>query len=283
MNFFIINPNAGTNSTAKFQQLIALIKKEDNHTICNTTAPLEAFSFAQEAIKQGASRIIAVGGDGTINEVASALVGANIPLGIIPIGSGNGLARHLKIPLKINKALHLATHGKVNKIDVGVLNDKYFFCTAGIGFDASVANAFAKGKGRGLWNYIKATLKTIFKYQPINISLNEGPMESVFSLTFANANQFGNNAYISPLSNIQDGLLEIVKIDKIGIFHAFFIAIRLFNGNIHESIKVKIIATEAIQIKYKKNAPFHLDGESLFTETDHLSIHIKSKALDVIC
>jgi diacylglycerol kinase (ATP) len=283
MNFFIINPNAGTNTPSHFQQLIELIKEDPHCKIWETTAPLEAYLFAQKAIAAGASRIIAVGGDGTINEVASALVGTNIPLGIIPIGSGNGLARHLKIPLKINKALQLAKAGIPQKMDVGLLNDKYFFCTAGIGFDASVANEFAKGNGRGLLNYVKATLKTIFNYQPIEISINDGPMETVFSLTIANANQFGNNAFISPLSDIQDGLLEVVKIYRIGLLRAFFIAIRLFKGNIHESNKVTIKATKSIQINYKKDAPFHLDGESIITTSADLAIKIIPKALNVIC
>jgi YegS/Rv2252/BmrU family lipid kinase len=283
MNFFIINPNAGTNSAAHFKQLIALIKEDPNCKILETTAPLEAYKFAQKAIAESASRIIAVGGDGTINEVASALVGTNTPIGIIPIGSGNGLARHLKIPLNINQALYKACHGKSQKMDVGLLNNKYFFCTAGIGFDASVACEFAKGKGRGLLNYIKATLKTIVHYQPIEVAINYKASEPVFSLTIANANQFGNNAYISPLSDIQDGLLEVVKIHKIGLFRAFFIALRLFKGNIHESNKVEIITTKEIHIKYMANAPFHLDGESIMTETEYLSIKIIPKALNVIC
>jgi YegS/Rv2252/BmrU family lipid kinase len=283
MNFFIINPNAGTNTPSHFQQLIELIKEDPHCKIWETTAPLEAYQFAQKAIAAGASRIIAVGGDGTINEVASALVGTHIPLGIIPIGSGNGLARHLKIPLKINKALQLAKEGIPQKMDVGLLNDKYFFCTAGIGFDACVANEFAKGNGRGLLNYVKATLKTIFNYQPIEISINDGPMETVFSLTIANANQFGNNAYISPLSDVQDGLLEVVKIYRIGLLRAFFIAIRLFKGNIHESNKVTITATKSIHINYKKDAPFHLDGESIITTRSDLAIKIIPKALNVIC
>ncbi len=283
MNFFIINPNAGTNSPAHFKKLINLIKEDFNCRIWETTAPFEAFAFAQKAISEGASRIIAVGGDGTINEIASALVGTNVTLGIIPIGSGNGLARHLKIPLNITKAHTLACTGKSQKMDVGLLNDKYFFCTAGIGFDATVANEFAKGKGRGLFNYVKATLKTILHYQPIEIAINDGEIEPVFSLTIANASQFGNNAYISPLSDIQDGLLEVVKIHKIGLFRAFFIAIRLFNGNIHESKKVEIIATKTILIKYKSKAPFHLDGESIMTESEALAIKIIPKALNVIC
>lgn len=283
MIYFIINPNAGTNSLDNFKKLIEIIKKDSNHFIFETTAPQEAFSFAQKAIQKGASRIIAVGGDGTINEVASALVGTPIPMGIIPIGSGNGLARHLKVPLQFNKALHLATQGEIHKMDVGIINDKYFFCTAGIGFDATVANVFSKGNGRGFLNYVKATLQTIFKYKPIKVAMNSGKSEPVFSITFANASQFGNNAYISPLSNVQDGFLEVVKIHEIGLLRAFFIAIRLFKGNIHESKKVEVIKTKEINIYYQSNAPYHLDGESLTTESDHLAIRIIPNALNVIC
>ena len=283
MNVFIINPNAGSNSLASFQKLIELIKEDTSNIIWETTAPNEAHVFTKNALINGASKIIAVGGDGTINEVASALVGTNIPLGIIPFGSGNGLARHLRIPLKISKALELALSGQVNTIDVGILNGKYFFCTAGIGFDATVASVFSKGNGRGLINYIKATLSTIFSYHPIEIALNDGPKETVFSLTIANANQFGNNAFISPLSNIQDGMLEVVKIHKIGLFRAFFIAIRLFKGNIHESKYVEVITTKEININYQLGAPLHIDGEAILTEKAILTIQIIPKTLSVIC
>jgi YegS/Rv2252/BmrU family lipid kinase len=283
MNIYIINPNAGSNSASNIKKLVGIIKEDATNIIWETTAPKEAYQFAQKALSIGASRIIAVGGDGTINEVASALVGTNIPIGIIPFGSGNGLARHLSIPLNLKKALNLALHGKVNKIDVGIINQQYFFCTAGIGFDAAVANVFSKGKGRGLANYIKATLNTIFKYHPIQIAINDGPKETVFSLTIANANQFGNNAFISPLSNIQDGVLEVVKIREIGLIRAFFIAIRLFKGNIHESKKVEVITTKKININYQSGAPIHFDGEAILTDKPNLSIEIIPKSLSVIC
>lgn len=283
VNYFIINPNAGTNKVHQFKALIKLIEQIKEHKVLLTNKPQEATTLANQAIQNGASRIIAVGGDGTINEVAKALVNTQIPLGIIPIGSGNGLARHLKIPLKHSAALHLATNGPVQKMDVCYLNEQCFFCTAGIGFDASVAQKFAQGKGRGLINYIKATLATLSKYKPIMVSINNGPMEEVFSLTIANANQFGNNAYISPLSNVQDGQLEIVKINKIGLFNAFFIAIRLFLGNIHKSNNVTVITSNNINIKYQTGAPFHLDGESLITSNEQLTITIKPLYLNVIC
>jgi diacylglycerol kinase family enzyme len=153
MFHFIVNPNAGSKNKAKYTKLIELIKSNDAHIIWETTEPLEAVDFAKKALDKGATRIIAVGGDGTINEVASVLVGKSTPLGIIPVGSGNGLARHLNIPLNYKKAFQKALVGATIKIDVGYINNKPFFCTAGVGFDAAVAHRFANSKGRGLLNY----------------------------------------------------------------------------------------------------------------------------------
>ena len=201
MIHFIYNPNAGVINEAQKKQWIKTMHAIPNVIIWETTKPLEAKDFTRNAIAQGAKKIIAVGGDGTINEVASVLVGTSIPLGIIPLGSGNGLARHLNIPLNYKKAFQKVLVGASIKIDVGYINNKPFFCTAGIGFDAAVAHRFAGGKGRGLINYMKATLFTLLKYQPILVSVNEGALEKVFSLSIANANQFGNDAFISPFSN----------------------------------------------------------------------------------
>jgi YegS/Rv2252/BmrU family lipid kinase len=282
VNYFIINPNAGTNNHKQYLALVKLIKISPSNVILETSRPLEAGELVQKAIAEGATRIIAVGGDGTINEVASALIGNSIPLGIIPVGSGNGLARHLGIPLQPKKALQLAMMGNPQAIDAGSFNGRPFFCTAGIGFDASVAHRFAKGSGRGLLNYVKATFHTLFQYQPISVSINEGPWEEVFSITFANANQFGNNAYISPYSNIQDGLLELIKIKKLHLLQAASIGLRLFLGNLPNSKSVDSQSVSSIKIQYQSNQPIHLDGEHLFTQTAALEIKILSKALQVI-
>lgn len=283
MNHFIINPNAGTNRKSSYQALISLIKSNSSNVVWETSLPLEASMLTEKAIEVGATRIIAVGGDGTINEVASKLVGTNIPLGIIPIGSGNGLARHLNLPLKPAIALDFATTMEAKKIDVGIFNGRYFFCTAGIGFDASVAHKFAKGRKRGFINYIKATLFTLINYKPIEVSINNGPFEKIFSLTIANANQFGNNAFISPQSNIQDGVLELIKIKKLNLFQAGIVAVRLFKGNIDKSKMVEVLACNQVNIQYKSKAPFHLDGEYLFTADSTIQIQMLPHSLFVVC
>jgi YegS/Rv2252/BmrU family lipid kinase len=282
MFHFIVNPNAGSKNKAKYTKLIQLIKSNDAHIIWETTEPLEAVDFAKKALDEGATRIIAVGGDGTINEVASVLVGKSIALGIIPVGSGNGLARHLNIPLNYKKAFQKALVGATIKIDVGHINNRPFFCTAGVGFDAAVAHRFANSKGRGLLNYIKATIITLFKYKPIQVSINNAPVENIFSLSIANANQFGNNAFISPFSNIQDGQLELVKIDILNKLQAGIIAVRLFKKSIHHSNDVHIIACKTASIYYAKNAPIHIDGENLVTDNQLLNITISPLALNVI-
>jgi diacylglycerol kinase (ATP) len=282
MFHFIINPNAGSKNKAKYTKLIHLIKSNSAHTIWETTEPLEATQFAQKAIKIGATRIIAIGGDGTINEVASVLVGHSIPLGIIPVGSGNGLARHLNIPLNYKKAFKKALVGASIKIDVGYINHKPFFCTAGVGFDAAVAHRFANSQGRGLINYMRATIVTLFKYKPIEVRINNAPIEKVFSLSIANANQFGNNAYISPFSNIQDGQLELVKIGILNKIQAGILAVRLFKKSIHHSKNVTLESFKETRIHYLNNAPIHIDGENLLTDNELLNITISPLALTVI-
>ena len=282
MLHFIYNPNAGNNNAARKANILKKLYAVPNSKVWVTTKPLEASYFTKKAIEENASRIIAIGGDGTVNEVASVLTETTIPIGIIPIGSGNGLARHLNIPLQFEAALDKAMHGHEIGIDVGLLNNKMFFCTAGIGFDAKVAQLFAQSNQRGFINYIKATLSALTMYKPIEISINQGPMEKVYSLTFANASQFGNNAYISPFSDLQDAYLEMVKIKPIHLANAGILVMQLFSKKIHRSNKVNIQSIKSITIQYKGNEPLHLDGETLLTDNATLEISIDPLALLVI-
>ena len=283
MNHFIVNPNAGKRNKSQFVFIIGLIKRNPKNHIWITQMANQSAELTQKALLSGATKIIAVGGDGTINEVASVLVGSNIPLGIIPVGSGNGLARHLSIPLNPELAYYHSITENLQQIDVGFINNRHFFCTAGIGFDAQVAHRFAYGKNRGFLNYVKATFFTLIQYTPIYLKINDGAEEKVFSITFANANQFGNNAFISPFSNIQDGLLEIVKIKPVHLLQAIEIGIRLFGKTVQTVSKVSISSCENIQISCPLNTPIHLDGENLFTQSEKLAIGILPKALNVVC
>lgn len=281
MIYFIYNPNAGSKSLNERSRIIQLLGAVPNSMLLVTSKPLEAITYTKTAIQNQATKVIAVGGDGTINEVASTLIGSNIPLGIIPIGSGNGLARHLKISLIPDKALQQAIHNHPILIDVGYVNDRPFFCTAGIGFDAHVAHQFAKHNKRGLLNYFRATLITLIRYKSISIQY-KGRQEKLFSLTIANANQFGNNAFISPFSNIQDGNLEMVRIFPLDYWHAAIVGVKLFLKKIKDSKYIKVDSITECKIEYDTRQPMHLDGEAIFTSEAILEISIKPAALLVI-
>jgi len=213
--------------------------------------------------------------------VASELIHTKIPIGIIPIGSGNGLARHLNIPMDFKTALNKALHGNNNAIDSLMWNEKPFFCTAGIGFDAYVAEEFSKTQHRGFINYIKSTLRSSLRYVPIQVEINNNT-EYVFSLSIANANQFGNNAYISPLSNIQDALFEVVKISPLHFIEKAQLGIRLFLKTIQTHPKVAIKSLDIFEFSIKKGICYHIDGESLISEDSKVKIIILPKSLVLV-
>lgn len=278
MIHFILNPNAGTNSSSKRARIIASLRTIPNSKVWQTERMNHASELTKQALLEGAERIIAIGGDGTINEIASALLHTSTPLGIIPMGSGNGLARHLKIPLAFEKALHRAINGTIIRIDAAKWNDRPFFCTAGIGFDAYVAAHFALRGKRGFINYIYSTLETLNKYQVIEIK-EKG---TVFSFTVANANQFGNNAYISPESDLQDGLLEVIHIKPSSIWSIVNLGISLFRKSLPSNPLVSISSVASLQIQTTSGIPYHLDGESHLLDCGTIHISILPSSLLVV-
>lgn len=282
MIYFIYNPNAGNKSNRYRQKLINTLQKIPNSILLLTEYPRHAEELINTIIPKHPEKIIAIGGDGTINEVGSILKGTNIPMGIIPLGSGNGLARHLKIPMNTEKALAIALQGNANYIDVLGWNKRAFFCTAGIGFDAYVASIFHAGNGRGLINYIKASFKAIRSFEPIEISIDSVKSQQYFSFTIANANQFGNDAYISPLSNLQDALFELVKIKNGNLWQKAQLGISLFSKRIHLHPLVDIIQAKSLKFSCKIGCFYHLDGESLQTESEVINIELLPEKLLVI-
>lgn len=280
MNFFIYNARAGNSSYTNRAALLNLIKSNPDNIIFETEKRNDEIQLTEKAIRLGAKNIIAVGGDGTLNKVASLLVGTEINLGIIPIGSGNGLARHLGLSFIPEIALHTAINGKPIKIDTCTINNRMFFCTAGIGLDAEVASIFNKRKKRGLLNYIISFFIALKRFNPIEIEIN-GEKESIFLFTMANANQYGNNAFVSPISDIQDGKLEIVKIKRTRTLLLIPLLIKLFRYNLHKSNRVETISINKMQIKYKANHPIHIDGESELTNDEILNIGILPYSLTI--
>jgi YegS/Rv2252/BmrU family lipid kinase len=278
MIHFILNPNAGTNSRQKKAMILAKLQSIPSAKIWVTEYMNHATELTKLALSENPERIIVIGGDGTINEVASAMLFTAIPLGIIPLGSGNGLARHLGIPLNFDKALIKALKGEIITIDAGKWNERPFFCTAGIGFDATVAAHFAKRGKRGFFNYLYSTFACITKYKAVEIK----ERGLVYSFTVANANQFGNNAYISPESDLQDGHLESIEIKPGSIFSLAILGISLFTKKLHLSKLASISSLKSLTLHTKAGLPFHLDGESLVLTTDKIEIHILPASLQVI-
>lgn len=263
---FLINPVSGNKSKDAIPKLIKqnFDKSSYDLKIIFTQFAGEATQIAKDYILKGYKKIVAVGGDGTVNEVASGVSDTDAVLGIVPLGSGNGLARHLNIPLRPQKALDLIKESKATKIDYGTINDQKFFCTTGVGFDAHIGHVFSKLDGRGFSNYIKATVSEFRNYKPqrYEITMNGTTiMRDAFLITFANASQYGNNAHIAPKADIKDGKLEVAILRQFPLITAPGIGARLFMKNIDKSAYVETYQCEKIVIKRKVSDVIHYDGE----------------------
>ena len=265
--WFIINPVAGTGQKRKLQDEILkhidLIKYEPGFLITGKKG--EASSFVKKRIKEGDRIFIAVGGDGTVNEIAKVLVKTDCLMGIIPTGSGNGLARHLKLPVNVGGSVKIINKGNFIRMDYGLLNNKPFFCTCGVGFDAHVGHLFAESHTRGFFSYIKSTLKEFYRYKPKKYKLINKKGKPIkrraFLVTFANASQYGNNAYIAPNADVSDGLLDVCIMRPFPFLSAIPLSVRLFRRTIHQSDLLETFRTKEITLVRKKKGEVHFDGE----------------------
>ena len=244
-----------------------------------------AFELAQSQIKEGVSYIVAVGGDGTVNEVAMAVRNTTAVLGIVPCGSGNGLARHLNIPLKLVKALQLINNASIKSIDYGLVNNKPFFCTFGAGFDARISHVFAKTKKRGFLKYIMFIISEYFGYrsQKFRLKIDGKKFKTrAMILTVANASQYGNNGYISPLADISDGKLDVCIVRPFPKILTPILAFKLLNKKINKSRYYSMLRGEKIRIKRKHAVEVHLDGDPFFMGNE-IKIKVVPKGLRVLC
>ena len=263
---FIVNPLSGKGIAKNLPGKISGSFHNSRYTpvVVITNNPGEATAIAQDYINKDFTKIFAVGGDGTANEVAQALVNTDATMGIIPIGSGNGLARHLRIPMDIAKAARLVFRQKIALIDYGVANDNPFFCTAGLGFDAQVGARYSELTKRGFYNYARATVKEYLNYEPRIFKIHNGnySMEKeAFLITVANASQFGNNAYIAPDADITDGLLDVTVISPFPRFMCPSICIKLFSKKLGNSKYVEMFRIKELEIQQRDSMFIHLDGE----------------------
>ncbi|GAB3499394.1 diacylglycerol kinase family lipid kinase [Spirosoma knui] len=246
-----------------------------------TTYPRHATELATKAVERGVSRVLAIGGDGTINESAQALRRSATALGIVPIGSGNGLARHLGIPLHPLKAIEKALAGRPVVIDSAEINEYPFFCTAGLGFEAYVAHAFAQQPVRGLPTYVRTAFQAYWRYRPEPFLL-DGQKKTLFSLTFANAGQFGNNAWMAPTANIADGRLEQCEIRPFPTQAAGMLTWRLFNKTLNQSPYWHGRSITKATVQSEGPLLIHADGEPLILSTNQADVRILPGSLLVL-
>jgi diacylglycerol kinase (ATP) len=281
---FIYNPNAGSGENPfKAEVLEKRINFPFDYQYILTRAPRHATQIV-ETEKNNFDSFIAIGGDGTVNEVGKALIHSNKIMGIIPTGSGNGLARELGIKKSPLMALNLLIHGKEKIIDTLQVNEDICLNVTGVGFDAEVAHNFEKYKRRGFLTYIYSTLSTLFNYKPVKLTIrlnNEVKVLNVFSISFANSRQFGNNAYIAPTALLDDGLMDIAIIHPFPVFVIPFIALRLFNKSLPKSKYYKCIRTKKVEILDNREMNWHIDGEPLKIRGP-VSVHVNEGSLRVI-
>ncbi|UYZ59851.1 diacylglycerol/lipid kinase family protein [Hymenobacter latericus] len=284
---FIFNPISGTNRRFDLPGLLGR-HLGNNHGLHYEVWPTQYAGHAEElartAANQGFGVVVAVGGDGTVNEVGRGLLGTGAAMAVLPRGSGNGLARHLGIPLTMPAAIDLLRAPRVLPIDVGRLNGKPFFCTAGLGFDAHVSRCFAEAGTRGLATYVRVALREYGRYRPtpIRIEVNEQELStSCYVLAFANAAQYGNNAYIAPLANIRDGLLDMCLIDQMPLSRALRVAYGLAAGNLPTSGAATYHTAHTVRVSSEQPLGFHLDGDFAGEATD-VAVTLEPLALPVV-
>lgn len=282
---FIINPISGTIKKNKVEEKIELfLDKSFEKKIIYTNAPKHATQIANEnSMKYNI--IVAVGGDGTINEISRGLINKNAAMGIIPLGSGNGLARHLKIPLNVKKAIKIINNYNVKLIDAVKINEEYFVNVAGFGFDSYVAHLFANNVKRGFWSYVKIIFTKVFKYKPpeLNVIIDNKTIKSKdFIFSLANSSQYGNNAQIAPKANLSDGLIDVIFQKKINIFNAPFFLFRMMTGKLNENKNYSHFKTSSIKINTKnKNIFAHIDGDPVIFE-NNINVNVIKQSVKIV-
>ena len=274
---FVINPKSGTGTKSDLETIIGeqLDKDLFNHEIVYTQERFHGRELAKQYVEANFHAVVAVGGDGTVNEVARSLIHTETALGIIPIGSGNGLARHLGMSMNTKKAIQILNFSEPILMDYGTVNDEMFFCTCGTGFDAYVSTEFAKGKHRGIMAYIEKMITGYFNYKSQSYHLlgeNIDLKAKAFVLTFANAAQWGNNAYIAPLASVQDGKLDISILSNFPIIAIPTLALQLFSKTIDKDFFMTTLRTNEITVHRETPGPFHFDGEPY---EEGKEIHVK--------
>ncbi len=281
----VINPIAGTLTKDGVSEWVPRKLEAMGYSVETrlTAGPGDATRIAAEAAARGDYGVLACGGDGTINEVARALIGTHTALGILPAGSGNGLARHIGIPIDVERSLAVIEADNVAACDYGTVNGHPFFCTFGVGFDAAVSRRFAQKGRRGFTTYIQSAIDEFIKYRSdtYQIICNDQVItDRAFMVAVCNASQYGNNAFVAPAASIRDGMLDVTIVHDSNVFSHMISGIELFAGSLGYSSSVKIIRTPRLTIKRSQAGPAHLDGESVDMPAE-LHINCEHKQLRI--
>ncbi|HSI07482.1 MAG TPA: diacylglycerol kinase family protein [Rariglobus sp.] len=265
---FIFNPRSGHN--AKNPHLLerarAFIRERSlNADVVLTERPRHATELARQAVAEGCGLVVAIGGDGTLNETAAGLVGTDAIFGLIPCGSGNGLGRHLGIPGPGKGAFRTLVEGRVRTIDTGLVNGIPFFNAMGLGFDAEIADRFNHLTRRGLPSYVRTTIGTFFRYRAETCFIRNGVASletTAFLLTIANSDQYGNDCFIAPGASVDDGQLDLTVIKRANLFNAAPLAVRLFRKTIDGSSSIARLRGSHFTIERTAPGLIHTDGET---------------------
>lgn len=269
----IVNPFSGNSKKERVPQLIEEVidRSRFDVEIALVTRELRVSDLAAQAVERGYYGVIAVGGDGTVNGAATALKDSGVALAIIPCGSGNGLARHLEIPMNMRRALEVINRDHIEVCDYCTLNDDTFVCTAGMGFDAEIADRYAQRTKRGALNYVKTAFQVYARYKPIHCTIEiDGRVidEDVFVITCANASQYGNNAFIAPHASLQDGLLDVTIIKPFSPLESPIVGGSLFTKTVDKNRHVDTYRASQVKIHASMPRVYHIDGEPMSMITD---------------
>ncbi|MBP1615290.1 MAG: hypothetical protein H6Q13_2738 [Bacteroidetes bacterium] len=283
---FIINPASGTQGKEFIlNQLSDVIDREKySWEVVKTERAGHAVDIAAQATRDGIDEVVAIGGDGTVNEIARSLIHTKTTLGIVPCGSGNGLARHLQIPMEPRKALEVINEGLLDVIDYGKINDIPFFCTCGVGFDAFVSLKFANAGKRGLLTYLEKTLQESLTYQneTYELETEDGTKKyKAFLIACGNASQYGNNAYITPQATLTDGLMDVTILEPFTVLDVPSLAYQLFNKTIDQNSRIKTFRCQKLRINRSKSGVVHFDGDPMMMG-ESINVEIIKKGLNVV-
>lgn len=262
---FIVNPFSGTGFPRQAESRMAEVCKTNGAecTIEYTQSRGHATELARAATEKNVDLVVAVGGDGTVNEVAQGLIDSQVPMAIIPKGSGNGLARHLGIPVSLPLSLTRLFESHIIAMDTFTVNGKLSLNVSGIGFDGHIANLFGETVKRGLGGYVKLTVNEFFRFKEFEAQLRIGSEtinRSAFVMAIANSSQYGNNARIAPLASVCDGVLHISILKKVPPYRLDFVY-SFFRGNVHQSDYCEVIEAKNLTITTASSMAYHVDGE----------------------